>query len=33
VEGKGEQDAAPRLMKRLWQHLGLQLTGLAFLGH
>jgi len=24
VEGKGEQDAAPRLMQRLWQHLGLQ---------
>lgn len=24
VEGKGEQDAAPRLMKRLWRHLGLQ---------
>jgi hypothetical protein len=24
VEGKGEQDAAPRLMKRLWQHLGLE---------
>jgi hypothetical protein len=24
VEGKGEQDAAPRLMKRLWNHLGLQ---------
>jgi hypothetical protein len=24
VEGKGEHDAAPRLMKRLWQHLALQ---------
>jgi hypothetical protein len=24
VEGKGEQDAAPRLMKRLWAHLNLQ---------
>ncbi len=24
MEGKGEQDAAPRLMKRLWAHLNLQ---------